>query len=213
MRHLLILVFTVAVLVTLPLAVALPFAAAEEVKLPPKAQEVMDKLEKSEGKLTADYKKSLNAERAKSISDLQKAQKDVTKSGDLDGALAIKKQIEALQAKIAADEDTDLLGNKNAKADPTKLLVGKWDFVKTNGVAGMFDFKADGNCIANITAPVLFPYVPCKWEFKEEKIHLTWLGDATKVDMLVFTGATKLAGDTHDVGKNSINANKQPAEK
>lgn len=206
MRHLLFLAFAVAILIAPPVA-------AEEVKLPPKAQEVIDKLEKSEGRLTTDYKKSLNAERAKTINELQKAQKDVTKSGDLDGALAIKKQIEALQAKIAADEETDLLGNKNAKADPTKLLLGKWDFVKTNGVAGVLDFKADGNCIANITAPVAFPYVPCKWELKEEKIQLTWLGDATKVDLLVLTGATKLAGDTHDLGKNSLNANKQPAAK
>jgi hypothetical protein len=204
MRHLLILLL---------LASALPLSAAEAPKLPPKATEAMEKLEKSEAKLTTDFKKSVNAERAKAIVELQKAQKDVTKSGDLDGALAIKKQIEALQAKIAADEETDLLGNKNAKADPAKLLVGKWDFIKTNSVAGTLDFKADGNCIANITAPIAFPYVPCKWEIKEEKILLTWLNDATKVDTLVFTGATKIAGDTHDVGKNSINATKQPAEK
>jgi len=190
-----------------------PVAGAEAAKLPPKAQEVIDKLEKSEAKITADYKKSVNSERAKSIVELQKAQREVTRTGDLDGALAIKKQIEALQAKIAADEDTDLLGNKTTKADPTKLLVGKWDFVKTNGVAGVLDFKADGNCIANITAPVVFPYVPCKWEFKDDKIHLTWLGDATKVDQLAFTAATKLAGDTHDMGKNSLNATKQAAEK
>lgn len=208
MRHLLIL----ALVVVLPFAVART-SAAEAAKLPAKAQEVMDKLEKSEGRLTTDYKKSVNAERAKTISDLQKAQKDVTKSGDLDGALAIKKQIEELQAKIAADEETDLLGNKNAKSDPAKLLVGKWDFIKTNSVAGVLDFKADGTCIANITAPIAFPYVPCKWEIKEEKVLLTWLNDPTKVDTLAFTGATKLAGDTHDVGKNSINASKQPAEK
>ena len=118
MRHLLMLLALVGLL---------PLHAAEAAKLPPKAQEVMDKLEKSEAKLTTDYKKSVNTERAKSITELQKAQKEVTKSGDLDGALAIKKQIEELQAKITADEETDLLGNKNSKADPAKLLVGKWE--------------------------------------------------------------------------------------
>src|ERR1043165_1302327 len=151
MRHLLVL----AILV-LASGALLPLQGAEASRLPAKAQEAMDKLEKSEAKLTGEYRKSVNAERARSIADLQKAQKDVTKSGDLDGALAIKKQIEALQAKIAADEDTDLLGNKTTKADPAKLLVGKWDFTKTNGVAGTLDFKADGNCIANITAPIAF---------------------------------------------------------
>jgi len=207
MRHLMILALALVGIL------ALPLGAADAPKLPTKAQEAMDKLEKSQSKLTADYQKSVNAERAKTITELQKAQKDITKSGDLDGALAIKKQIEDLQAKIAADEDTDLLGNKNAKADPAKLLVGKWDFQKTNGVAGMLDFKADGNCIANVTAPVVFPYVPCKWELKGEQVLLTWLGNATKVDTLTFTSATKLAGDSHDVGKNSFNASKQPAEK
>ena len=207
MHHLLILALALMVTVTSPVI------AAEAAKLPAKAQEVMEKLEKSEGKLTVDYKKSVNAERAKSISELQKTQRDVTKTGDLDGALAIKKQIEELQAKITADEDTDLLGNKTAKADPAKLLVGKWDFTKTNGVTGVLDFKADGNCIANITAPIPFPYVPCRWEIKGEQLVLTWLNDATKVDTLLFTGPTKLAGETHDVGKNSINATKQPTAK
>jgi hypothetical protein len=208
MRHLMILALALMIAITLPLA------GAEAAKLPAKAQEVMDKLEKTASKLTTDYKKSVNAERAKTITDLQKAQKDITKTGDLDGALAVKKQIEDLQAKIAADEETDLLGNKKDKADPAKLLVGKWEFQKTNNIAGTLDFKADGNCIATITAPIAFPYVPCKWEIKGEQVLLTWLGDATKVDTLMFTSATKLAGDTHDVGKNSINATKQPpAEK
>ncbi len=204
MRHLLIIVLALVV------GALLPLSAADAPKLPSKAQEAMDKLEKTEGKLTAEHKKAVNAERAKTISDLQKAQKDITKTGDLDGALAIKKQIEDLQAKILADEDTDLLGNKKAKADPAKQLVGKWDFVKTNSVAGSFDFKADGNCIASVTAPLVFPYVPCKWEIKDDKVLVTWLSDPSKVDTLVFTATTKLAGDTHDAGKNSINATKQP---
>lgn len=208
MRHLLIIALALVAFM------ALPLSAAEAAKLPPKAQEAMDRLEKSEGKLTAEHKKAVNTERIKTITDLQKAQKEITKSGDLDGALAIKKQIEELQAKIAAEDDTDLLGTKSSKSDPAKLLIGKWDFIKTNAVAGVFDFKADGTCIANITAPLAFPYVPCTWVIKEEKVLVTWLSDPAKVDTLTFTGATKLAGDTHDAGKKSINATKQPpAEK
>ncbi len=201
MRHLLMLLALIA----------LPLHGAEAPKLPAKAQEAMEKLEKSEGKLTADYKKSLNSERTKTIVDLQKAQKDVTKSGDLDGALAIKKQIEELQAKIAEDDDADLLGEK--KMTPAKAVLGKWDFTKTNGVAGTLEFKPDGNCIASVTAPVSFPYVPCKWEIKEDKVLLTWLNDASKVDTLSFASPTKLAGDSHDVGRNSISATKKPTEK
>jgi thioesterase domain-containing protein len=203
MRHLLMLL----------VCLFLPLVGAEAPKLPPKAQEAMDKLEKSEGKLTAEYKRSLNAERAKTITELQKAQKDITKSGDLDAALAVKKQIEALQQKIADDEDTDLLGNKKEKPDPAKALIGKWDFQKSNGVGGVIDFKADGSMAASITMPINFPYVPGKWEIKEDKVLLTWLNDATKIDTLGFTALTKLAGDTHDAGKNSFNATKQTADK
>lgn len=199
------------ILAMLALAALAPVMAAETAKLPADAQKAMDKLEKSEGKLTTDYKKSLNAERAKTITELQKAQKDVTKSGDLDGALAIKKQIEALQEKIAKDEDTDLLGNK--KIDPAKLLIGRWDYQKTNGVGGVVEFFADGRFTANITMPISFPYVPGKWEIKGEQVLMTWLNDASKIDTLTFTAATKLAGDSHDAGKNSVNATKQPADK
>lgn len=199
------------ILAMLALAALVPVMAAEAAKLPADAQKAMDKLEKSEGKLTTDYKKSLNAERAKTVTELQKAQKDVTKSGDLDGALAIKKQIEALQEKIAKDEDTDLLGNK--KIDPAKLLIGRWDYQKSNGVGGVVEFFADGRFTASITTPANFPYVPGKWEIKGEQVLLTWLNDASKVDTLTFTAATKLAGDSHDAGKNSVNATKQPADK
>lgn len=202
MRHLII-------ALVLLLTVAMPLGAAEIPKLPADAQKAMDKLDKSETKLSMDFKKSLNAERTKTIGELQKAQKDITKSGDLDGALAVKKQIEALQAKIAADEDTDLLGNKK-KLDPAKLLLGTWAFQKTNGLAGTFEAFADGNFVAKITAPVSFPYVPGKWEVKEDQILMTWLNDPMKLDTLTFTAPNKLAGDTHDVGKNSFNATKQP---
>lgn len=187
----------------------LPLSAAEPAKLLGDAQKAMDKLDKFESKLTQDYKKSLSNERVKAIAELQKAQKDITKNGDLDGALAVKKQIEVLQAKIAADEDTDLLGNKK-KTDPAKLMLGTWTWQKTNGSAGTFEAFADGNFVAKLTAPIAFPYVPGKWEVKEDKILMTWLNDPMKVDTLTFTASDKLAGDTHDAGKNSFSATKPP---
>ncbi len=191
------------------LVISISLSAAEAPKLPADAQKVMDKLERAESKLTSDYKRSVNAERTKSITDLQKAQKDITKSGDLDGALAVKKQIEALLAKIADDEDTDLLGNKK-KADVAKLILGTWSWQKTNGVAGTFEALADGTFAAKITAPIQFPYIPGKWEAKDDQILLTWLSDPMKIDTLTFTAPTKITGDTHDVGKNSLTATKVP---
>jgi hypothetical protein len=204
---------TIALLLTLLLPSTTSLGAAEAPKLPADAQKAVDKLDKAEAKLNQEHKRAVNSERAKAITDLQKAQKDITKSGDLDGALAVKKQIEALQAKISADEDTDLLGNKK-KVDIAKLMPGSWTWQKTNGAAGTFEALADGTFVAKMTAPLAFPYIPGKWEAKDDQIVLTWLNDPAKVDTLAFTAPNKLAGDSHDAGKNSISATRQPpAEK
>jgi hypothetical protein len=197
-----------AILVSLAAAAA----GAAEAELPPAAKAALEKLDKSEGKLTADYKKSVAAERNKTIGELQKVMKDVTKTGDLDTANAVKAKVEELIAKNEADEDTDLLGNKKPPA-LAKQIVGTWAFQKTNGVAGTFEAFPDGRVVAAITAPLSFPAVPAKWEVKGTQVLLTWLGDATKVDTLSFVGANKLNGDTHDVGKNSFSATRQPPAK
>ena len=181
--------------------------SAAEVELPPAAKIALDKLEKSEGKLTAEHKKAVAAERNKTIGELQKVMKDVTKTGDLDTANAVKAKVDELIAKNDAAEDTDLLGNKKT-VDYAKMMIGSWTFQKTNGVTGTLEAFADGRVVAAITAPINIPVIPCKWEAKGTQILLTWLGDPTKVDTLSFTGPTKLAGDTHDVGKNSFNASK-----
>lgn len=180
---------------------------AAEAELPPAAKTALDKLEKNEAKLTAEHKKSMNAERSKTIGELQKVMKDVTKTGDLDTANAVKAKVDELIAKIEAEEDTDVLGNKKT-VDYAKLMTGIWTFQKTNGVAGTLEAFPDGRIIANVTAPLAFPGVPARWEAKGQQILITWLHDATKVDTLGFTGPNKLAGDTHDAGKNSFNATK-----
>lgn len=191
--------------------VSLSLSAAEP-ELPPAAKTALDKLEKNEGKLTADYKKSVAAERNKTIGELQKVMKDITKTGDLDAANAVKAKADELIAKNEAEETTDLLGNKKI-TDYAKLMTGAWTFQKTNGVVGTLDVFADGRVVAAITAPINVPVIPCKWEAKGTQILLTWLNDPTKVDTLTFTAPNRLAGDTHDVGKNSFNATKQPAAK
>ena len=172
---------------------------------------MMDKLTKSEAKLTTDYKKSVNAERLKTITELQKAQKDITKTGDLEGALAVKKQIEKLQELIAFDEDTDLLGNKKV-LDVAKLMTGKWTFQKTNNVAGTFEAFADGRIVAALTAPFVLPSVPGKWEAKGEQLLITWLNDPSKLETVTFTAPNKLSGDSYDAGKNGFTANKLAAK-
>jgi hypothetical protein len=187
----------------------LPSFAAEEKPLPPAAKVVMEKLQKNADKLSGEYKKSLNAERAKTITELQKVQKEVTRSGDLDAALLVKKQIEAIQAQIDADEDTDLLGNRKTP-DYAKLMTGNWTFQKTNGASGTFEAFPDGRISGSLTAPIPWPFLPGKWEMKGDQLLLTWANDPVKVETLTFTAPNRLAGDSFDAGKNSFNATKVP---
>ena len=186
---------------------------AAETVLPPAAVTAMDKLEKSENKLTTDYKKAVVTQRIKTIGELEKVMKEVTKSGDLVLALAVKSKIDELMAKNDAENDTDLLGNKkSAPLDPAKLIVGMWDYQKTNTVTGTIEFMPSGNFTATVITPIKYPFIPGKWEIKGEKVVITWLGDETKVDTLTFTAIEKLVGDTHDLGKDSFTASK-PAPK
>jgi hypothetical protein len=66
---------------------------------------------------------------AKAIKKLQKVQVDLTKKGDLDGALATKKYIEGLQKSIKDNKElaaNDLVGNPLDDAKNT--IVGKWQW-------------------------------------------------------------------------------------
>ncbi len=191
---------------------ALVSATAAESELPAAAKAALEKLDKSEGKLTAEHKKAVAAERIKTISELQKVMKEVTKTGDLDTANAVKAKIDELIAKNDAAEDTDLLGNKK-KVDYAKMITGSWDWQQANGVAGSMEIFADGRLVAKITSPKEFPFVPGKWEAKDDKILLTWLHEPAKVNTLTFTSPTKMTGEAADQGKNSFNLTKQPPAK
>ncbi len=186
---------------------------AEDAELPRTAIAALEKLEKNQSKLTADYKKAVVTQRSKTIDELEKVLKDVTKTGNLEVALAVKKKIDELQALNEAEYDTDLLGQKKStKLDPAQLIIGKWDYQKTNTVVGTMEFMPNGNVTGAITSPGQYPYIPGKWVVKDDKIVITWVNDQTKVYTLTFTAVDKLSGDTYDVGTNSLTATKQGAK-
>lgn len=192
-------------------AISMLSLSAAEIELPPAAKTSLEKLDKSEAKLTAEHKKAVAAERNKTIVELQKVMKDVTKTGDLDTANAVKAKIDELIAKNDAAEDTDLLGNKK-KIDYAKVIAGSWDWQQANGVSGSMEIFADGRLVAKITSPKEFPFVPGKWEAKDDKILMTWLHEPNKVNTLTLTSPTKMTGEAADQGKNSFNLTKQPAK-
>ncbi|MBA3686094.1 MAG: hypothetical protein H0W72_12775 [Planctomycetes bacterium] len=177
--------------------------AAEEAPvkpLPAPAKAALDKFARAEAKL----KDQIVAERAKTIVELQKALKDTTKSGDLDGANAIKAEMDALTALNEADSDTDLLGNK--KIDPAKLVIGTWAWNKTGGASGTFAFTDDGK----ITAQMGLLSVPGAWTVDaKQQIVITWLGDSARWERLSFDGSDKLVGDSFDAGPGGIKATRK----
>jgi hypothetical protein len=143
----------------------------------------------------------------KTIVELQKALKDATRSGDLDSANAVKAQMDELMARNDADSDTDLLGNR--KADPAKLVLGRWNWTKTNGGSGIFVFTDDGKVVCQIG----LLNVPGTWTVEDRKqITIVWVGNVTRWEHLLFDGNDKLSGDSFDAGKDGISVVRIPAK-
>lgn len=87
--------------------------AAEEAKLPPDAQAAIDKAEKSISTIQGKADGEILKVRQELVKALTKAQESATKKGDLNAALAIKAQIDAIPAE-------SLLGPQ-PRFDPSKL--------------------------------------------------------------------------------------------
>lgn len=89
------------------------FSAEEAVKLLPKEMEpIVAELNSAKADATT-----------KAIKKLQKVQVDLTKKGDLDGAMAAKKYIDDLQKALAFS------GQENGSGDLPTLIIGTWDAV------------------------------------------------------------------------------------
>jgi hypothetical protein len=198
----------------LMLAMVTSILSAAETALPSAAVTALEKLDKIEGKLTAEYKKSVVAQRSKTIEELEKVVKEVTKTGNLELALAVKAKVDELVAKNEAENDPDLLGNKKPiTLDPAKLVIGMWDFEQTNTIKGTIEFMPSGNFIGSMIAPEVHPFIPGKWEIKDDQVILRWsYKKPEQIDILTFTAMDKMVGEAFDLGKNSITATKKVAK-
>jgi hypothetical protein len=185
-----------AALITLALAAG----EAEGTKLPPAAQGVIDRLAKAEAKIDADAAKLRSAERQKAIKELEKTQATVTKAGDLEGALAVKGRIEALKKAEEVDAAT-LLGDETpAGKDPAMLAVGSWNVTKINGIVGLIELAPEKTARASAG-----PYVITGiWQIEKDRLVIQWGGNPGRWENLGFEGPDRLAGDSHDAGKDGI---------
>jgi hypothetical protein len=126
----------------------------------------------------------------------------------------VKAKVDELVAKNEAENDTDLLGNKKPiKLDPAKLVIGMWDFEQTNTIKGTIEFMPSGNFIGSMIAPEVHPFIPGKWEIKDDQVILRWsYKKPEQIDILTFTAMDKMVGEAFDLGKNSITATKKVAK-
>lgn len=180
--------------------VALRAGDAEPAKLPPAAQTIVDRLAKAEAKIEADAAKLRSAERQKAIKDLEKAQSAVTKSGDLDAALAVKARIDELKKAEEAEANTLLGEDRPAVKDPAKVAVGSWSATKTNGINAQIEIREDKSVKA-AWGPIV---VTGSWSVEKDRILIRWGGDPAKWENLGIESPDKLAGDSHDAGKDGI---------
>lgn len=181
---------------------------AEEgaVPLPTAATAALERLARTEEKLSVEHRQAVIAERTRTIDVLAKVLKDTMKAGDLDAANAVKAQIDILRQRNADDTPTDLLGNPTAGADPAKLIVGEWTFTKTNGVSGSLVASAGGGATAKVG-----PFaIDGRWELVKEgatrarRIRFTWMADQNRWEEITSIDAEKASGDSSDAGAGGI---------
>jgi hypothetical protein len=174
--------------------------AAEPSKLPPAAQAVMERLAKAEAKIDADAARQRSVERQKAIKDLEKTQVAATKTGDLDAALAIKARSDELKKAEEIDAASLLGEDKPAIKDPARLAVGSWNVTKSNGVAGLIELAPDKTARAT-SGPYVINGI---WLIEKERLVVQWGGSPSRWENLGFEGPDRLAGDSHDAGKDGI---------
>lgn len=182
-------------------ALALAAGEADAAKLPPAAQAAIDKLAKAVEKIDAEAAKQRSAERQKTMKELEKVQQTVTKSGDLDGALAVKSRLDELK-KAEESAAGDLLGDeKSAAASPlAKQAVGMWSASKTNGINAQIELREDRSAKAS-WGPLV---IAGTWLIEKERLLIRWGGDPAKWESLVADGPDRMVGDSHDAGKDGI---------
>jgi hypothetical protein len=126
------------------------------------AEEAGRPLPKEMEPIVAELNSAKSDATAKAIKKLQKVQVDLTKKGDLDGALATKKYIEELQKPLR------FTAQENVSGDLPALITGTWDAV-IPGWGNTFVIDKD------LTFKTKDGYSG-KVIVKKEKISLVWNG-------------------------------------
>lgn len=145
MRHLIL----VALLITIcPLRAEEP---APEPALSSRAAYLVESYRKSAAEAQDDYRRALQRIKDRAVAELDREKKNITRRGDLEGALAIQSAIDQVLADDGGLVPLDILGNEiqvPEQPDSAKIsaaMVGRW-VCKTpsNTLTYTWNFSEDG---------------------------------------------------------------------
>lgn len=131
-------------------------AAGEAGKLPKNAAEVLGKMEQFETQTLLEAQVKIEKKRADVVRYLEKLMDEETRSGNLDGALAIRKEVGRLKAlpsarpevsKKVAPAGAEVVAKEEPEEGEPHAVVGRWTFKDQYGAAMVREFTAEGKCV------------------------------------------------------------------
>jgi hypothetical protein len=157
----------------------------DKIVWPKDVQEVLRTLKLAEERANREFENKLFALRAPALEKIKAAQDRVTKEGNLEGAVALKKLGEKVSAGTAvpAEPAKDILGVPIATGHP----VGKWR-IQNPGFDAVVAVSDDGSIVG-----INDKGITGKISKSENGVSIKWWNG--RVYDLVYISKTKLAGD------------------
>jgi hypothetical protein len=145
-------------------------------QLPPTAEaKIKDAVNSAEAARKA-YYESLDKIESALVADLKKQLEATTKSGNLDGALAIRKEIDRIETGDFVSIMEDVLGHSRLLAAVETTLAGRWRVELVKGGRAIFSsewtFAKDGTVTS--TNPTGAPKGTWKTELAKGRIYIDW---------------------------------------
>jgi hypothetical protein len=145
-------------------------------QLPPTADaKIKDAVNKAEAARKAYYESLEKLEEAL-VADLKKQLDATTKAGNLDGALAIRKEIDKIETGDFVSIMEDVLGHSRLLAAVENSLLGRWRVELVKGGRTTFSsewtFAKDGTITS--TNPTGAPKGTWKTELAKSRVYIDW---------------------------------------
>lgn len=120
-----------------------PAVSSDETALPAESQQLIERLEEWESAEREEFEKMVQAKTAEVVTLLETQLTATTKKGDLDGALAIRRKIEELNAKLLPNTGQQLAAWLAARKIEFKAKSGKHVIKFESDNSALLFFKSE----------------------------------------------------------------------